>query len=200
MIHTAWLIAPSRLDGLLAAVRGASVGGGPAERPWALPLPAPFQRHVLAVTPPCGLPCRDVRGGGMVTCCATHGASQVPNVYTRYCARPQVPLTPLLSRLDVEPLLMLYSALLCERRVVMVSRSAAVASSCAYAAVALLQPFEWMVGCHWEAQCHMWCGSHAHAPSFCLRPTPACVHSVCAEVYAAVLLRACPIDRRGGGR
>ena len=55
----------------------------------------------------------------------------------------QVRISPLLSRLDVYPLLLLFSALLCERRVVLVSRSHAVLSSCTYAALALLEPFQW---------------------------------------------------------
>lgn len=54
-----------------------------------------------------------------------------------------VPLAPLLHRLDYQALLMLYVAMLCERRIVFVCQSMATLTSCVHAAVALFQPFEW---------------------------------------------------------
>ena len=201
LLHTTWLIAPSHLDSLVAAIQTARVGDGPAGRQWSLPLPPPFQRHVLDVAPPCGLPCRDVRPSRRrVSRVAAWRPDRAPLAFL------QVPLTPLLSRLDVEPLLMLYSALLCERRVIMVSRSAAVASSCAYAAVALMQPFEWMV--------RRSAGTFTRAPPLFGLPQASCaltratlctlpaarVHPVRATGNAALLLRTRATDRRRCGR
>ncbi len=54
-----------------------------------------------------------------------------------------VPLAPLLSRLDAPALLATYVALLTERRVMFVSQSISTLTSCVHAAMALLQPFEW---------------------------------------------------------
>jgi len=54
-----------------------------------------------------------------------------------------VPLTPLLTRLDAPALLMLYTALLCERRIVFVAQSPSTLTACVHAALALLQPAEW---------------------------------------------------------
>jgi hypothetical protein len=54
-----------------------------------------------------------------------------------------VPLSPLLMRLDHGPLLLLLAAMLAERRVMFVSQSVSVLTACVHAAVALLQPFEW---------------------------------------------------------
>ena len=53
------------------------------------------------------------------------------------------PLTPLLMRLDAPALLMLYVAMLCQRRVMFVSASLSTLTSAVHAAVALLAPFEW---------------------------------------------------------
>lgn len=54
-----------------------------------------------------------------------------------------VPLSPLLNRLDVSALLMLYTAMLCERRILFVAQSLPTLTACVHAAAALLQPFEW---------------------------------------------------------
>ena len=54
-----------------------------------------------------------------------------------------VPLAPLLNRLDFDALLMLYSAMLSERRVMFVAQAIPTLTACVHAAVALLQPFEW---------------------------------------------------------
>ena len=58
-------------------------------------------------------------------------------------AYTDVPLAPLLSRLDAPALLALYAGLLCERRIVMVAQNLATISSCVHAARALLAPLEW---------------------------------------------------------
>ena len=50
---------------------------------------------------------------------------------------------PLLSRLDAPALLMLLTAMLCERRIMFVAGSLATLTSGVHAAVALLAPFEW---------------------------------------------------------
>jgi DENN (AEX-3) domain/uDENN domain len=54
-----------------------------------------------------------------------------------------VPLAPLLNRLDVDALLMLYTAMLAERRIMFVAQAIPTLTSCVHAAIALLQPFEW---------------------------------------------------------
>jgi len=54
-----------------------------------------------------------------------------------------VPLSPLLNRLEPGALLMLYSAMLCERRIMFVAQAIPTLTACVHAAVALLQPFEW---------------------------------------------------------
>ena len=54
-----------------------------------------------------------------------------------------VPLSPLLSRLDAPALLLLYVALLSERRIMFVAASLGTLTSCVHAAAALVQPFEW---------------------------------------------------------
>ena len=54
-----------------------------------------------------------------------------------------VPLAPLLSRLPAPALLALYVALLCERRIVLVSQNMATLTSCAHATLAIIAPFEW---------------------------------------------------------
>lgn len=54
-----------------------------------------------------------------------------------------VPLAPLLSRLDATALLALYVAMLTERRIMFVSQSISTLTSCVHAAVALLSPFTW---------------------------------------------------------
>ena len=58
-----------------------------------------------------------------------------------------VPLSPLLTRLDPQSILLLYSAMLCERRILFVSNSISVLSSSVHAALALLQPFKWQNIC-----------------------------------------------------
>jgi hypothetical protein len=57
----------------------------------------------------------------------------------------QIPLSPLLCRLDHSSLVVLLTAMLCERRIVFVARSLPVLSACVHAAVSLLFPFEWPV-------------------------------------------------------
>ena len=57
----------------------------------------------------------------------------------------QISLLPLLSRLDVHSLVLLYSAMLCERRIVFVSRHLPTLSACLHAATSLLYPFTWQV-------------------------------------------------------
>lgn len=54
-----------------------------------------------------------------------------------------VPLAPLLSRLDAPALLALYTAMLCERRILFTSQSLSILTSCIHAAIAIFQPFEW---------------------------------------------------------
>ena len=54
-----------------------------------------------------------------------------------------VPLAPLLNRLDSDALLMLYVAMLSERRIMFVAQALPTLTACVHAAVALLQPFEW---------------------------------------------------------
>lgn len=54
-----------------------------------------------------------------------------------------VPLAPLLMRLDAPALTALYAAMLAERRIMFVSQSITTLTSCVHAAVALFQPFEW---------------------------------------------------------
>ncbi len=57
----------------------------------------------------------------------------------------QVSLSPLLCRLNSASLVVLITAMLCERRIVFVSRNLSVLSACVHAAVSLLFPFEWPV-------------------------------------------------------
>lgn len=142
LVHSTLLIAPARVRALLSALFSHEVlpeapGHVPTCRMLALPPPFDLQR--IPVLPRCGLPCRDVRASARVR--------MYMCVLANVCAlvATQVPISPLLSRLDVAPLLQLYSSLLCEGRVIMVSRSASVVTACVYAALALLQPFEWMV-------------------------------------------------------
>ena len=54
-----------------------------------------------------------------------------------------VPLAPLLNRLDCDALMMLYTAMLSERRILFVAQAIPTLTACVHAAVALLQPFEW---------------------------------------------------------
>ncbi len=56
-----------------------------------------------------------------------------------------MPLTPLLSRLSAATLVVLLTALLCERSIVFVARSLPVLSACVHAAAALVFPLEWPV-------------------------------------------------------
>jgi hypothetical protein len=58
-----------------------------------------------------------------------------------------VPISPLLTRLDPQSILLLYAAMLCERRILFVSNSISVLSSSVHAALALLQPFKWQNIC-----------------------------------------------------
>lgn len=85
---------------------------------------------------------------GLLTSPQIPGALQLPRERLRVppaVGLPyyDVPLAPLLNRLDAPALLMLYSALLCERRIMMVAQSIPTLTACVHAAVALLQPFEW---------------------------------------------------------
>jgi hypothetical protein len=57
----------------------------------------------------------------------------------------QISLAPLLSRLGPKTLLVLYTAMICERRILFVSQHLSVLSSCVHAAMSLLFPFEWPV-------------------------------------------------------
>lgn len=57
----------------------------------------------------------------------------------------QVSLLPLLSRLDAHSLLVLYTAMLCERRIVFVSRYLSTLSACVHGALSLLYPMTWQV-------------------------------------------------------
>lgn len=52
-------------------------------------------------------------------------------------------MSPLLRHLGSDSLLLLYTALLCERRVVVTARDPGLASACVMAALRLLAPFEW---------------------------------------------------------
>lgn len=54
-----------------------------------------------------------------------------------------VPLSPLLSRIDGHGVAMLYVAMLCERRILFVSQHLSVLTSCTHAALALFQPLPW---------------------------------------------------------
>ena len=57
----------------------------------------------------------------------------------------QVSLLPPLSRLDAHSLLVLYTSMLCERRIVFVSRYLSTLSACVHGALSLLYPMTWQV-------------------------------------------------------
>ncbi len=77
-------------------------------------------------------------------------------------ATTHVPLTALLSRLDAPGLLLLLTAFLCERRMLLLSQSPSVAASCVLALQQLMRPLQWCHTCVPYLPLHL--STHISAP------------------------------------
>jgi hypothetical protein len=81
---------------------------------------------------------------GLFTAVQVPGSLQLPRERLRvppFIGLPysDVPLTPLLMRLDAPALMMLYVAMLCERRILFVAQSIATLTSCVHAGAAQMR-------------------------------------------------------------
>ena len=73
-----------------------------------------------------------------------------------------VPLTCLLGRLDAPALLLLVTAFMCERRILLISQAPSVASACTLALLQLMQPLQWCHTCVPFLPLHL--STHISAP------------------------------------
>ena len=122
-VQVRWLLQPGAAFALMEAALNA-------------PLPRPGLHFCLAV---------EAASAPAAPACAVTNVKREQLVLARAedSCSSSWPLLPLSRHLSVDNLLLLLSALLCEQRIVFVSRHLSRLSACIHAAVALLQPLQW---------------------------------------------------------